>query len=89
MPAWKTRVHRGDLTPFWPLTNANSIVVMVGEQENKHSSIPFNYKKSDFNVLKFDTGSEVSNLEKEPFYHTRVMQIIQRQLSDLHVLKNM
>ena len=65
MPAWKTRVRHGDLTPFWPLTNANSIVVMVGEQGNKHSTIPFNYKKSDFNVLQFDTGSEVSKQEKK------------------------
>lgn len=59
--AWKTRVRHGDLTSFWPLTNANSVVVVVGEQGNKFSSIPFNYKKSDFNVLQFDSGSEVSN----------------------------
>lgn len=62
MAGWKTRVRPGDLTPFWPLTTANSIVVMVGEQGNKFSSIPLNYKKSDFNVLQFDSGSEVSYL---------------------------
>ena len=53
-------MRRGDLTPFWPLTNTNSMVVMVGEKGSKISSIPFNYRKTDFNVLQFDSGSEVS-----------------------------
>ena len=60
-PAWKTRVRRGDLTPFWPLSNSNNMVVVAGEHGGKSSSIPFNYKKSDFNVLQFNSDSEVSD----------------------------
>ena len=53
-------MRHGDLAPFWPLTDANKIVVLVGDHKNKSSSIPFNFKKSNFNVLQFDSHSEVS-----------------------------
>ena len=68
MSGWKTRVRRGDLTPFWPLSsNTDNMVVVAGEHGGKSSSIPFNYRKFNFNVLQFDSGSEVSDKKWQLF----------------------
>lgn len=61
-PIDKTLVRRGDMSAFWPLATAdNNMVVLAGARESKSPSIPFNYRKSDFNVLQFDSNNEVIN----------------------------
>ena len=54
LPAWKTPVCHNNIASFWPLTPADNLVVAVGGRDNRTLSIPFNFRKSEFNVLQFD-----------------------------------
>ena len=55
-------VHRGDMSSFWPLAPNANMIVLAGGRDNKSSSIPFNFRKSDFAVLQLDGNDEVGGL---------------------------
>ena len=44
-------MHGSQVVPFWPLSDANKMIVTAGKGERTAS---FNYKNSDFTVLKFE-----------------------------------
>ena len=54
LPGWKTQVCHGDMASFWPLSPADNMMVLAGSPESRSSSIPFNFRKSDFVVLQLD-----------------------------------
>ena len=50
-------IPKGDLIPFWPLTDSNRLLLRI-ENEN---SVLFNYKTSDSIVLKLKTEVYMNN----------------------------
>ena len=50
-------IPKGDLIPFWPLTDSNRLLLRI---ENENSAL-FNYKKSDSIVLKLKTKVYMNN----------------------------